>query len=119
MDSGKTVGEKQLQQFVNDLLDDFYKLLTTAVLPIKKLKKSIKVNEVKLLDTSLLYSRVIVLQLTNKALKVDNVVSFELSPVATSMFDDTDDMKSAKSKSSLNKIDKKCHFGQRRSLNLE
>ena len=60
--------------------------------------------EVEVIDTSLMYFRVIALQLTNKALKVENVFNFELSPVSTSMFDDTGDMRSAKSKSSLNKI---------------
>ena len=57
-----------------------------------------------MIDTSLIYSRVIALQLTNVALKVENVFSFE---VLTSMFDNTDDMKSSKSKSSLSDIGKK------------
>ena len=70
---------------------------------MKKLKKSIKVNKVEVIDTSFIYFRVIALQLTNKALNVKNVFSFELSPVSTSIFDDT---RSAKSKSSLKKIGK-------------
>ena len=70
----KTVGGKQLQQFINDLPDGFYKPFTAAMLTIKKLKKSRKVNEVAVRDTSLIYSRVIALQLTNETLKVQNVL---------------------------------------------
>ena len=103
MDSCKTVREKQLQQFINDLPDGFYKPVAAVVLTMKKLKKSIKVNKVEVIDTSFIYFRVIALQLTNKALNVKNVFSFELSPVPTSIFDDT---RSAKSKSSLKKISK-------------
>ena len=87
-----------MQQFINDLLDGFYKPLTVVALTMKKLKKSIKINEVEVLDTSLMYSRAFSLQLPNVALRVENAFSFELSPVLTSMFDDTGDMRSAKSK---------------------
>ena len=87
-----------MQQFINDLLDGFYKRLTVVALTMKKLKKSIKINEVEVLDTSLMYSRAFSLQLTNVALRIENAFSFELSPVLTSMFDDTGDMRSAKSK---------------------
>ena len=41
VDSCKTVGEKQLQQFINNLLDSFYKPLTAAV-HCTKMKFSIK-----------------------------------------------------------------------------
>ena len=104
VESWKTVGEKQLQQFVIDLPDD----ISAAVSIMKELNEVIlKVNEVEEIDISLIYSRVISLQLTNQALKVENIFSFELSPVPTSMFDDTDDMRSAKSKSIFNNIIKK------------
>ena len=71
VDSCKTVGEKQLQQFISDMPDGFYKPLTAAVLAMKKLTKSIKVNEAEVIDTSLICSRVIALQLTNEALNVE------------------------------------------------
>ena len=95
-------------------------IFSAAVSIMKELNEVIlKVNEVEEIDISLIYSRVISLQLTNHALKVENIFSFELSPVPTSMFDDTDDMGSAKSKSIFNNIiKKKCHFGKLRSLNL-
>ena len=83
-------------------------IFSAAVSIMKELNEVIlKVNEVEEIDISLIYSRVISLQLTNQALKVENIFSFELSPVPTSMFDDTDDMGSAKSKSIFNNIIKK------------
>ena len=69
-----------------------------------------KVNEVEVIDTSLIYSRVIELQLTNGGREVENVFSFELSLVPTSLFDDAGDMRSAKPKSSLSEIAKKVSF---------
>ena len=77
---------------------------------MKKLKRSIKVNELEVIDTSFIYSRVIALQLTKEPLQVENVSSFEIFLVLTSMFDDTVDMRSAKFKSSLSSIGKKVSF---------
>ena len=75
-------------------------IFSAAVSIMKELNEVIlKVNEVEEIDISLIHSRVISLQLTNQALKVENIFSFELSPVPTSMFDDTDDIRSATSKS--------------------
>ena len=83
-------------------------IFAAAVSNMKELNEVIlKVNEVEEIDISVIYSSVISLQLTNQALKVENIFSFELSPVPTSMFDDTDDMRSAKSKSIFNNIIKK------------
>ena len=79
---------------------------------IKKLKKSIKFKGVEVIETSLIYSRVIVLQLTNKSLKVENVFRFELYPVPTLMFDGTGNMSSEKSASSFSDISKKYRFGK-------
>ena len=86
-------------------------IFAAAVSNMKELNEVIlKVNEIEEIDISLIYSSVISLQLTNQALKVENIFSFELSPVPTSMFDDTDDIRSAKSKSIFNKIIKKMSF---------
>ena len=75
---------------------------------MKKLNEVMsKVNEVEVTVISLIYSRVTAPQLTNEALKVEKIFSFELYPVEASMFHYTVDMRSAKSKSSLNNIGKK------------
>ena len=52
---------------------------------MKKLNEvMLKVNAVEVTVISLIYSRVIALQLTNEALKVQKIFSFELSPVPAS-----------------------------------
>ena len=78
IDSWKTVREKQLQQFISDLPDSFHKNFTAAVLTIKKRKKSIKFNEIEMINTSLIYSRIIALQLPNEALRNKIVLFLEL-----------------------------------------
>ena len=89
---------------MSSLPDGFYKPLSSCVTPMKKLKKSIRVNEVDVIDTSLIYSRVIALQLTNEALTIENIFCYELSPIPTSMFEDKGAMKLAKSKSNFSKL---------------
>ena len=51
--------------------------LTLSMKTMNKLKKSISVNDIEVIDTSLIYSRVIALQLTNDAMKVENVSKYE------------------------------------------
>ena len=53
-----------------------------------------KFKEAEVIDVSLIYSRVIAIQLSTETLKVKNVFNFELYPVPTSMFDDTSNMSS-------------------------
>ena len=68
------------------------------------LKKSIKVDEVDIIDTSLIYSGVIAMQLTHKAMKIENVLKFELAPIPTSIFEDNGLLRPPKSKSDLKSI---------------
>ena len=70
---------------------------------MSKVIKSICVNDIEVIDTSPIYSRVIVLHLTNVAVKVKNIFRYELAPIPTSIFEDTGDLRAAKSKSNLNK----------------
>ena len=65
------------------------------------LKKSIKVNEVEIIGTSLIYSRVTALQLTHEAMKIENVFQFDLAPIPTSIFEDTGALRPPRSKSDL------------------
>ena len=75
------------------------------MLTIKKLRS-------RSIDISLIFSRVIVLQLANKALKVENVFSFELYPIPTLLFRDTGNMSSKKFTSSFSDTSKNYHFGK-------
>ena len=65
------------------------------------LQKSIQANDEEIIDTSLIYSRVIALQLTNAAMIVENVFKHELPPIPTSIFNDDSDLRPAKSKAGM------------------
>ena len=78
-----------MRRFVSQLPNGFYAILNKEVKTVTVLKKSVKVNDVEIIDASLIYSRVIALQLTNNALEIENVFKFELAPIPTSMFEDT------------------------------
>ena len=60
-----------------------------------------KVGAVNVFDTNLIYSRVIGLQAREWDIDIKDSLGHELAPVSTSMFDDTGDMRIAKSKSTL------------------
>ena len=53
------------------------------------------------IDTSLIYSRVIALQMTNSALSIDEVLKYVLAPMPTSMFKVTGNLRTCKTKSDL------------------
>ena len=67
-------------------------------------RKHVKVGAVKVFDTSLIYSRVIGPQASGRDIDIKYVFGHELAPVLKSMFDDTGDMRFAKSKFTLKKI---------------
>ena len=58
----------------------------------------------EIIDISLIYSRVIAMQLTNEAMTVVNIFKYELSPIPTALFNDEDEMRAAKSKSDLKSL---------------
>ena len=62
------------------------------------IQASVRVNDE---DTSLIYSRVISVQLTNPAMTVENVFKHKLAPRSTSIFNDGSDLRPAKSKADL------------------
>ena len=65
------------------------------------LQKSVRVNDEEIIDTSLIDSRVIAIQLTNTAMTVENVFKHKLAPVPTSIFNDDGDLRPAKSKTDM------------------
>ena len=65
------------------------------------LQESIRVNDKEIIDTSLIYFRVIATQLTNVTMTVKNVFKYELATISTSIFNDGSDLRPAKSKADL------------------
>ena len=62
-------------------------------------KKSFKVGDSKMYNTELIYSRVIGLQASSIELSITDILSCELSPIPTALFNDSGDMRISKSKS--------------------
>ena len=62
--------------------------------------KSVQIGESKVCDLNAIYSRVIALLASDRDIDVNNVLSYELAPIPTSMFT-KDGMLICKSKSSL------------------
>ena len=81
--------------------EGFYDPLSKQVKAMSILQKSVRVNDGEIIGTSLIYSRVIALQLTNVAMTVENVFKHELAPIPTSIFNDDGDLRPAKSKADM------------------
>ena len=67
-------------------------------------KNSVKVDDVNVLDTTSIYSRVMALQMTNTIIEVKVFFSYELTPFPTSMFDEFSEILVDKSKAKLRKL---------------
>ena len=67
-------------------------------------KNSLKFGDVNVLDTTLIYSCVIALLLTNKFIPINHLFSFELAPVLTSMLDEFGEIRLEKSKAKFTKL---------------
>ena len=65
------------------------------------LQKRVRINNDEIMDTSVIYSRVIAMSLTNPAMTLENVFKDELAPITTSTFNDHVDLRPAKSKEDL------------------
>ena len=90
--------------FESRLPQGLYETITKKVVTMDHARKHVKVGAVKVFDTNLIYARVICLQVSGRDIDIKDVLGHELAPVPTSMFDDTGDMRIAKSKSTLKKI---------------
>jgi len=99
-----TIGTEQMTVFESRLPQGLYETITKKVVTMDHARKHVKVGAVKVFDTNLIYARVIGLQVSGQDIDIKDVLGHELAPFPTSMFDDTGDMRIAKSKSTLKKI---------------
>ena len=80
--------------------EGFYDPLSKQVKTMSILQKSIRVNGEEIIDTSFIYFRVTVIQLTNAAVTVENVFKHELAPIPISIFNETSKVKGRHEKDS-------------------
>ena len=101
VDKAYEIGCKQVAEFKSSLPDGFYAQQSKKVVTMAVAKKSVKVGNAEVVDTSLIYSRVLALQLSRDSLTMNDVLTYELAAIPTSMFTDSCDMRIAKNKSVL------------------
>ena len=94
------LGFNQVAKFINNLPKGFYRPQTKSVVTMETMKKSIKIGDIPFYDTNLIYSRIIALQISRNV-SMSDVLKFELAPIPTSTFLDSEDMRSSGSKSVL------------------
>ena len=78
-------------------------------------KKNVKVSDMKILDTEMIYARAIALQCSQRSYDTNNLMAHEIAPRPASMFDSSGSMKIAKTKSVL-KDNLKVEVARRRTL---
>ena len=97
-------GTRHMKEFERKLTDGFYESIPMKIETMAATKKSLKVGDNKVYNTKLMYSRVIGLQTSPRDISISEVISCELSPVPTALFNDSGEMRIYKSKSDLKKL---------------
>ena len=94
-------GFKQMCEFGEKLPDGFHETIHKTVTTMVATKKHVNVGGIKVYDMNVIYSRIIGQQASGRDVDIKAVLSYELAPVPTSMFDPTGEMRAATSKSSF------------------
>ena len=103
VDNSLAIGLQQMKDYEQGWPQSFHKPLTKKVVLMSVSRKHIKVNDIPVFDTSLIYSRVLGLQKA-RDINLKDVLSHELAGIPTSMFDEkTGGMRITSSKSTLKK----------------
>ena len=100
VDDACNIGCKMLLAFKDGLPDNLYQPLSKEVGTMEVSKKSIQIGNVHVFDTTLIYSRVIALQLSRDVSR-EEVLKFELTLIPAAMFLDSGEMRTSGSKSVL------------------
>ena len=74
------IHNNQVKSFYESLPNGFCEPLLKKVVPMAAGKDSVKVGDVNVLDNTLIYSRVMALQMTNTIIEADVLFSYELAP---------------------------------------
>ena len=101
IDQAIGIGTRQMEELERKLPKVFYGTIQIKVETMAVMKKSIKVGDSKVYNTNLIYSRVIGLQTSSRDVNIEEVMSCELSPVPTALFNDTGERRISKSNTVL------------------
>ena len=92
---------EQMDEFSRKLPDGFHNTIHKKVISMVVTKNHVSVGDAKVYDTNVIYSRVIGLQASAHDVNIKHVLSNELTPFPTSLFDSAGEMRVATSKSAL------------------
>ena len=102
VDKSVEIGLQQMNDFESSWPVGFHSSISKKVVTMSTMRRHIKIGNSQLYDTDLIYSRVIGLR-TSRNMSMKEVLKFELSPIPTSLYEDSGDMRLAKAKSVLKK----------------
>ena len=118
VDRALELGKRQQKEFEAGWPDSFYKPLKRIVVPITADHKSIEVDGQKIIDTGVFYARALGLHASQRegSPSIESMMALELSPVATSMFDDQGHMRATQKSNLKNSlavegVTQMCHKG--------
>ena len=94
------IGQAQMQEFENSWPKGFHDVIPRKVIIMAMTKKHIKADETPVYDTELIYTRVMCLQ-QSRDINVEELLSYELSAVPPSMFDENGEMRITTTKSTM------------------
>ena len=100
VDQSVLIGEQLRKEYESSWPEGFYQVIPRRVITMSVTKRQIKVDKMSVYDTELIYSRVIGLQ-SSRDISMKDVLEYELSPVPTSLFEDSGEMRTPKAKSTL------------------
>ena len=87
VDKTVAIGTKQMKEFESAWPDGFYNPISKKTVTMQVTKKHVNIGTAKLFNTTVLFSRVIGLQASCRdSIDINTLLSYELSPVPTSMF---------------------------------
>ena len=102
VDNAVDIGTKQMEVAENTWPVGFYGPISKKVITMDVTRKHVKIGAARIINTTLLFSRIIGLQASSReTIDIQNLLSYELSPVPTSMFSDSGYMRIGKSKAQL------------------
>ena len=101
VDNALSIGKQAMKDYESKWPESFYDTLPKLVNTMALAKKHVSIGSAKVHDTNLIYSRIIGLQASGRDMDLSDILKYELSPVPTSLFHDTGNMRIATNKSTL------------------
>ena len=101
IDQAVEIGTQMMKEFEDKWPTGFHEPIKKKMVSMSVTKKTVQVGSSKVYDTNLIYARVLGLQASGREVNIQNVLSHELSPVPSSLFNDAGEMRICKSKADL------------------